>query len=171
MKKRIMVLIIAALLVSGCNKGQEELQAADDLLEVIQNQNDIIDGLRQQIDMLQDEIAIRDDIIKENNQQEEKSQQDIQLEEFLKWQEEHFKRVRENLMSRPDLIPFEGVHGGMPGFYYEDKIYIDFDYVFAYAEDGHFATYMVLKYHEEDNTIFWELVAYDLFDGLGFRLV
>ncbi|MDR2558375.1 MAG: membrane lipoprotein lipid attachment site-containing protein [Oscillospiraceae bacterium] len=157
MKRMIAILIFAALILSGCNNNE------------IQEKNVVIEELRREIEALQNEIAYRDVIIAESEPQEEKSVQDAQREEFLEWQEEHFRRVREDLMSRPDLIPFEGVHGGMPGFYYEEHIHVEWGHVLAYAEDGHFAAYLVLTYLEEDGEIIWDLFAYSMIDGLGFR--
>jgi hypothetical protein len=164
-KKVIAILIITAFSLSGCN------QVPDKTSNEIEEKNAVIAELERRIDILEYELYVRRNIDEDREWQEEKTDQELQLEEFQKWQAEFHQMLRTDLMSRSDLIPFEWVSGGAPGFRYENNIHFEMNYALAYADNGHFAAITVLTYVlEEDETITWELAAYDLFDGLGLRL-
>ncbi|MDY0408190.1 hypothetical protein ACFFIS_11235 [Virgibacillus soli] len=68
--------------------------------------------------------------------------------------------VRKDLMSNPDIIPYEGVLGGTMNFYSEeDIIVLSHEWVFASFEDGHNMGFALLKYTIENGKIVkWELV-------------
>lgn len=55
--------------------------------------------------------------------------------------------VVEELLQRPELIPYEGTLGGSMGFYSEENIHVLNDqWVFARFEDGHIQGSMLLEY-------------------------
>jgi hypothetical protein len=69
-------------------------------------------------------------------------------------------RIIKDLLSKPELIPFEGRLGGSMGFYQEDNVYILSDsYVFARFTDGHVQGSMVLEYEmRPGNAISWRVL-------------
>jgi oligoendopeptidase F len=154
-KKVIAILMIAAFSLSGCN------QVPDETNDEIEEKNAVIAELQRRIDILEYELYIHRNIGEEREWQEEKTDQELQFEEFQKWQAAYFQRVREDLMLRSDLIPFEEGYGAWR--FFEEHIHVAHGYVFAYADDGHFAAYMVLAYLEEDGDTFaWDLIAYGM---------
>ncbi|MCL2638796.1 MAG: hypothetical protein FWD48_10565 [Oscillospiraceae bacterium] len=52
MKRAIIIFLVLAVALSGCRKGQDELQEAKDLADEVQIQFDAIEELQQQIDIL-----------------------------------------------------------------------------------------------------------------------
>lgn len=75
------------------------------------------------------------------------------------------QEVREALLRRPDLIPFEGTLGGTMGFYIEENITVLNDrWVYARFEDGHIAGSMLLEYESGGRGIRWRVLAAEL-DG------
>lgn len=76
--------------------------------------------------------------------------------------------VKADLLSRPELIPFQGVLGGTPAFLPEETRILSEDWVYTRAEDGHIAGYILYRYRiGDDKSITWSLVGYDT--GEGFR--
>lgn len=69
-------------------------------------------------------------------------------------------RIIRDLLSKPELIPFDGRLGGSMGFYEEDNVYILSDsYVFARFTDGHVQGSMVLEYEmRPGNAISWRVL-------------
>ena len=61
--------------------------------------------------------------------------------------EDPSRQLRDSLVARPDLIPFEGVLGGTMSFHTpEDIVLLAPPYVFAKFEDGHIGGCMLLEY-------------------------
>lgn len=74
------------------------------------------------------------------------------------------ERLINDLLDRPELIPFDGVLGGTMGFYTPDNIYIlSARWVYARFEDGHIGGEMLLEYRIEiDGEISWNVVTAEL---------
>ncbi len=66
----------------------------------------------------------------------------------------------EDLLNRPELIPYEGVLGGTMGFYTEDNIRVlDNHWIYAHFEDGHIGGAMLLAYRKRaDGQIEWYIL-------------
>ncbi len=65
-------------------------------------------------------------------------------------------RIINDLISRTDLIPYEGVLGGTMGFV---EIYVlNNQWVYTVFEDGHIMGSSLLKYTENEDSIEWEIV-------------
>jgi len=74
--------------------------------------------------------------------------------------------IKADLMSHPELIPYEGVLGGRMGFYSKDNIRIIYDRVFTYFDDGHIGGFMVLEYKVAPyGKISWKVLYSYLDDG------
>jgi hypothetical protein len=73
---------------------------------------------------------------------------------------EPVNQLRDDLISRPELISRPGVHGGTAGFYFRDGIHIlNTSWVFAYFEDGHVDGALLLRYSVGRNgSISWEVL-------------
>lgn len=72
--------------------------------------------------------------------------------------------VARDLLSRPELIPYEGTLGGTMGFYSEENIEVlNEHWVFAQFEDGHVQGSMVLEYSlGNDGELRWTVLAAEL---------
>lgn len=74
------------------------------------------------------------------------------------------KMLREDLMSKPDLIAYEGIHGGTMRIYSEDQIILlPGNYVMAVFEDGHIQGGMLLEYSVKEGVISWKRLSTKLF--------
>jgi len=75
-------------------------------------------------------------------------------------QQERSARLVNDLLSKPELIPFSGTLGGTMGFYSPENIYVLSDHwVFARFEDGHTGGSMLLEYRLDDaGEIHWEVL-------------
>ena len=69
--------------------------------------------------------------------------------------------VVDELLTRPELIPYEGTLGGTMGFYSEENIQVLNDqWVFARFEDGHVQGSMLLEYtFGVDGELRWTVLA------------
>lgn len=67
----------------------------------------------------------------------------------------------ESLRLQAHLIPFDGVHGGTPGFYDKKDFYLlNHRWVLVGFEDGHYYGQMVLSYDvSRDGRVAWEVVS------------
>jgi len=64
-----------------------------------------------------------------------------------------------DLISHPELIPYDGVLGGKMGFYYPDEIRVLTDrWVLAGFDDGHINGYMLLSYSIDNGKISWKVI-------------
>ncbi len=81
------------------------------------------------------------------------------LQSKTDWQDPVTK-IKQDLISKPELIPEEPVLGGEMGFYSEENIHLLTDKLaIAYFEDGHIGGYAVLSYDLSDpNEISWQVV-------------
>jgi hypothetical protein len=71
--------------------------------------------------------------------------------------------LKNDLMSRPDLIPTQPPYPHMAQFYFYRALVHISGYAFAIAEDGHVTVYMVFRHDTNaDGSIEWTLVAYDV---------
>ncbi len=68
--------------------------------------------------------------------------------------------LRKDLMSRPDLIRYQGVLGGTMGFHDENNIHVlNHRWVYAKFDDGHIAGEMLLEYAiSENGKIKWSVI-------------
>lgn len=68
--------------------------------------------------------------------------------------------LRNDLVSKPELIPFEAQLGGEMGFYETERIIVlNEKWVYAPFEDGHIGGYALLGYEiDEKGNIVWEIV-------------
>ncbi|GEM_PF-1242023 len=68
--------------------------------------------------------------------------------------------ITKDLLSRNDLIPYDGVLGGTMSFYAPQNIHIlSPQWVFAYFEDGHIRGEMLLKFTiDNDGNINWSVI-------------
>jgi len=73
-------------------------------------------------------------------------------------------QLKEDLVNRDDLIPFEGVLGGTMRIYSMDQIRIlPGRYAFAVFEDGHIQGFLILQYEVKDEQISWNIIESSLF--------
>lgn len=74
--------------------------------------------------------------------------------------QEESRRLKQDLVERPELIPFEGTLGGTMGFYDPENIYVLSDkWVYARFEDGHIQGGMLLEYSlGPDGEISWQVL-------------
>ena len=72
--------------------------------------------------------------------------------------------IAQELLERPELIPFEGTLGGSMGFYTRENITVLNDrWVFARFEDGHVQGSMLLEYEMTPaGELQWEILAAEL---------
>lgn len=72
--------------------------------------------------------------------------------------------IKSDLMSKPELIPYEGVLGGTMGFYSEDEILIlPGGWVYAIFEDGHINGAVILTYTVDEGVITWTPINHSQF--------
>ncbi len=73
--------------------------------------------------------------------------------------------LQEDLISKPELIPYDPELGGKMGFYEADKIIIlNEKWVYAPFEDGHIGGYMLLNYDiDNEGNIDWDIVEATLY--------
>ncbi len=65
----------------------------------------------------------------------------------------------ETLKNAGNLIPFEGVLGGVPFFVIEEAKVLDPQFVYVPVEDGHVYGAMILKYEFNDSDkVLWQVV-------------
>jgi hypothetical protein len=63
-------------------------------------------------------------------------------------------QLRDSLRAHPELIPYDGVHGGTMGF--NSIVLLEPSFAFAEFEDGHIGGAMLLEYHvAEDSRVTW----------------
>ena len=71
----------------------------------------------------------------------------------------------ESLVSRRDLIPWEGIHGGTMKIYGPSGVwFIGPRWCIAWVEDGHMGGYMLLRFQEDDGKPQWQLLDSELSD-------
>ena len=143
---------------------EAHLQMIDSLNDTILSQEHFISELKQQIDNLQN---------KSFESQNDSPQDEIfENENGLLQIRQQKLEVKRDLMKRPELIPVEGILGGVMNFYSEELIFVTHRYVFAVADDGHFCVYMILTYNiSEAGDIEWKLLAYAFDNDEGLILV
>ncbi|HRV71481.1 MAG TPA: hypothetical protein P5541_05550 [Thermovirgaceae bacterium] len=69
--------------------------------------------------------------------------------------------LTESILSRDDLIPWEGVLGGTMRIYDPSSVwFLGPNWCLAWAEDGHIGGYMLLRFETgtEDKEPFWRLI-------------
>jgi hypothetical protein len=66
------------------------------------------------------------------------------------------QQLRQDLISKPALIPFPGVLGGTMSFEEPYIVLLKPPYVFAAFDDGHIVGHMLLSYTVEDGKIEWK---------------
>lgn len=104
---------------------------------------------------LESEIQKRDERIKTLPQLEQPMLLRLQSKGFKGEQNE----IVSDLMKHSELIPYEGVLGGIMGFYDEKSIYVLSDqWVLASFSDGHSGGYMLLKYDWNKGEFFWKVI-------------
>ena len=66
----------------------------------------------------------------------------------------------EDLRAHPELIPYEGIHGGTMAFYNPTAIRVlTRRWVLAAFDDGHIGGYLLLSFEvSEDKTIKWRVI-------------
>jgi len=70
--------------------------------------------------------------------------------------EEPGEKLRLDLLSRSDLIPWEGILGGRMAIPGPESIWFFApNWALAYVEDGHIAGYLLLRFRIRGNTIEW----------------
>lgn len=88
--------------------------------------------------------------------------------------EEENAEIIQDLLRHKELIPFEGVLGGTPGFYKESIIICKNNntngYIFVVADDGHVSADMLVSFSKgTGDFITWNLIAYN-FNSTGWTL-
>ncbi|MGC9490232.1 MAG: hypothetical protein ACP5CD_03285 [Thermovirgaceae bacterium] len=69
------------------------------------------------------------------------------------------ERVLEDLLSRRDLLPWEGVLGGTMKIHRaQDVWFFGPSWCLAYVEDGHIGGYLLLSYKIRETEIEWDLL-------------
>lgn len=66
------------------------------------------------------------------------------------------RQLRQDLISKPGLIPFPGVLGGTMSFEEPYIVLLKPPYVFAAFDDGHIVGHMLLSYAVKDGGIEWK---------------
>ncbi|MFW5801414.1 MAG: hypothetical protein ACOCVC_05245 [Spirochaeta sp.] len=74
--------------------------------------------------------------------------------------EDYTRRLKQDLMGKPWIIPYDGVLGGTMGFHTVENIFILSErWVYARFEDGHIAGDMLLEYRiHSTGEIVWEIL-------------
>ncbi len=73
--------------------------------------------------------------------------------------DEQARMIVSDLISHPELIPYEGVLGGTMGFYARDSVRVLSDrWALATFEDGHRMGGMLLRYQVTDRGIVWKVI-------------
>lgn len=72
--------------------------------------------------------------------------------------------LKTNLISKPQLIRYEGIHGGTMKVFDKSSITIlTGNWAYATFEDGHINGAMLLKYEIENGNISWDVIVQQLF--------
>ncbi len=72
---------------------------------------------------------------------------------------EPIKEIKENLMSKPEIIGIKGIKGGKIDFYDSRNIYIlNSKWVYAFFEDGHIAGSVLFEYTINKGKIKWQVI-------------
>jgi len=73
--------------------------------------------------------------------------------------DEPAKKLRLDLLARPDLIPWEGILGGRMAIPGPESIWFFApNWALAYVEDGHIAGYLLFRFRIRGNRIEWSPV-------------
>jgi len=142
--------------INDCQKTiDEQAQTIQNLEKMIEDQADAMIKLNQTIENLEQQAA-------------DKQDSDVYTSSQLPFNTTADK-IREDLRSHPELIPFEAVLGGTNA--YEIIHVMSREYVYTVASDGHIGADMVLSYQiSGDGKIAWKVLVYDLHDGNGMQV-
>ncbi len=71
----------------------------------------------------------------------------------------------ENLLSRQDLIPWEGIYGGTMKIYDPTQVwFVGPRWCLTWVEDGHIGGYMLLRFDTDEGEPRWHLLDSELSD-------
>ncbi len=71
----------------------------------------------------------------------------------------------ESLVSRRDLIPWAGIHGGTMKIYDPSLVwFVGPSWCIAWVEDGHIGGFMLLRFEKDDGKPQWRLLDSELSD-------
>lgn len=116
--------------------------SVSDLNKEIKSKDSTIKELTKKIQDLNSEIEKKDEIIKSLPKLDE-----IMLDNLKDKGIDDPIKIKEDLMKRSELIPYEGSLGGTMSFFSTEHIYVFSDkWVLAYFEDGHTPGYILLRY-------------------------
>jgi hypothetical protein len=74
--------------------------------------------------------------------------------------EDPLTMLRDDLLSRPEIIPVAPVVGGTMGFYDRDGIRLLNDkWALAWFEDGHIGGYLLLEFEIKEEKIDWKVLS------------
>ena len=77
--------------------------------------------------------------------------------------EDPVNNLRDDLMSHPELIPYEGVLGGTMGFFRSRIALLSLRWVYAEFEDGHIGGRCLLEYDvAPGGKITWSVIEAEL---------
>lgn len=72
--------------------------------------------------------------------------------------------LKDDLIIKPEIIPYDAVLGGKMGVYSKNQIRIlPGRYTYALFEDGHIQGAMLLQYDVKNGEIIWEIIVSRLF--------
>lgn len=168
----IFVIIIAILLLQILDKNeyineikseysiyQEEKDNETD--EQIENNKVLKNELEQLREMVQNLEIINEEL---HNEIENLTIIDyISIEDLKRQGIEDYNIIIDDLYTRPELIPFDGILGGTMSF---KKIYVlNDEWVYAMFDDGHINGYALYEYSIDDNlNISWKVIDAMLYE-------
>lgn len=73
--------------------------------------------------------------------------------------------LRQSIISREDLIPWKGIHGGTMKIYDPSMVwFLGPRWCIAWVEDGHIGGYMLLRFYPEEEEPRWVILDSEIAD-------
>ncbi len=151
MLKRIYFYIIIILVIIAAFS----IFANMNIMRKYQKQNDEYTMIKERFDEMKKELAIYKELAYYKDVLNDVDYSYLQK----KGLREPIKQIKEDLMSKPEIIEIKGIKGGKIDFYDSRNIYIlNSKWVYAFFEDGHIAGSVLLEYTINNGKINWQVI-------------
>ena len=151
MLKRIYIYIIIILVIIAAFS----IFANMNIMRKHQKQNDEYTMIKERFDEMKKELAIYKELAYYKDVLNDVDYSYLQK----KGLREPIKQIKEDLMSKPEIIEIKGIKGGKIDFYDSRNIYIlNSKWVYAFFEDGHIAGSVLLEYTINNGKIKWQVI-------------
>ena len=151
MLKRIYFYIIIILVIIAAFS----IFANMNIMRKYQKQNDEYTMIKERFDEMKKELAIYKELAYYKDVLNDVDYSYLQK----KGLKEPIKQIKEDLMSKPEIIEIKGIKGGKIDFYDSRNIYIlNSKWVYAFFEDGHIAGSVLLEYTINNGKIKWQVI-------------